>query len=69
MVEWFRFHGCRATLGEILKSGEAWSYEFRARMTDAKKRGIRFACQQDRKCPSNNLYRLMEQQGQQDFGI
>lgn len=68
MVYWFRMHQGKATLGEILRSGEPWSYEFRARMTDAKKRGVAFfSCQQDHKQPSMNLYRLIEKSGQMEL--
>lgn len=67
MVYWFRMKGHRATLGEILKSGESWAYEFRARMTDARKKGIEFVCQQDPHVPSKNLYRLIEKHGQMDL--
>lgn len=58
MIWWFQMHRGKATLGEILQSGEPWSYEFRARMTDAKKRGIHFRCQRN-KPPSANLYSLV----------
>lgn len=58
MVYWFRMHEGKATLAEILKSGEAWSYEFRARMTDARKKGIQFVCHRGQ-TPSLNEYRLV----------
>jgi hypothetical protein len=63
MIGWFRRRGNQATLGEILRSGELWSHEMTARMSDARRRGIDFVCQQDRANPSNNLYRMMEQKG------
>jgi len=57
MVQWFKAHDGFATLGEILKSGEPWSYEFRARATDLRKEGYRITCDRGDH-PSRNLYRL-----------
>jgi len=57
-------HNNQATLGEILKSGELWVHEMTARMSDARKKGIEFTCLQDRKCRSNNLYKMIENKGQ-----
>ena len=59
MVYYFRMRGGKLTLGEILCSGEPWSYEFRARMTDARKRGIQFNFQRGTTA-SENLYTLVE---------
>lgn len=68
MVWWFKMKGHKATLGEILQSGEPWAYEFRSRMSDAKRRGVAFfSCQVDRKNPSSNLYRLTERPGQMEL--
>lgn len=60
IVWWFRMHGGKATLREIIESRECWAYEARARFTECRKRGITIVCQIDRANPSNNLYRLME---------
>lgn len=59
MVHWFRMNNHEATLDYILRSGEPWSYEFRARMTDARKRGYNFVCVKAKR-PGDNLYRLIE---------
>jgi hypothetical protein len=68
MCEWFRIRGCRATLGEILRSGELWVHEFNARKTDARKRGIEFVLQRGSK-PSENVYRMIEGKGQLDLAM
>lgn len=68
MVKWFKNHNGFATLQEIITSGEPWSYEFRARATDLRKKGYRITC--DRALtPSLNLYRLFppETSGQMSF--
>lgn len=59
MVDWFRRRGGAATLADILRSGQRWSYEWRARATDARKQGYVIALQRG-KTPSENLYRLVE---------
>lgn len=64
---WFRMHNNQATLGEILRSGEPWMHKVTARMSDARKRGIEFVCQEDPKRPSNNLYRMIEKKGQAEL--
>lgn len=68
LVYWFRMKGGRATLGEILRSGEPWAYEWRARVTEARKKGIAFVLERG-KTPSENTYRMIEQKGQMDFAI
>ena len=57
MVKWFKEHDGFATLGEILQSGESFSYEFRARATDLRKKGYRITCDRAKR-PSENLYRM-----------
>ena len=64
MIYWFRARNGQASLGEILRSGELWVHKMSARMQDAKKKGIQFTCQQDRDTPSNNIYRMIEQNQQ-----
>lgn len=59
MVEWFKRQGGSATLDQILKSGERWSYEWRARATDARKQGYVIALERG-KIPSDNRYSLVE---------
>lgn len=68
MIHWFRMHNCSATLGEILRSGEPWSYEWRARVTEARKKGIAFVLERG-KTPSENRYRMIEQQGQTEMAV
>lgn len=60
MIAWFRAHGNKATLAEILSSGERWSYEWRARATDARKKGYVITLERG-SSPSQNLYRLVDQ--------
>jgi hypothetical protein len=64
MLEWFRLHGDRATLDQILRSGERWSYEFRARLVDAKRKGYFHTCEKG-KTPGENIYRLVPPDGNQ----
>jgi hypothetical protein len=65
MLSWFNRRGNEATLRDILQSHEPWSYEFRARLTDAKTRlGITHTCEQ-RKPRSENLYRIVYPEGNQ----
>lgn len=59
MVHWFKARRGQATLAEIIRCGEPWAYEFRARATDARKRGYDFVLQRGKR-PSENLYRLVE---------
>lgn len=59
MIEWFKFHDNKATLGEILQSGEPWAYEFRARATDLRHQGFVITCLRN-KMPSDNLYTVYE---------
>lgn len=68
MIFWFRMRGCKATLGEILSSGEPWGYEVRARMSEARKKGIAFVLERG-KTPSENLYRMVEHKGQMRFAL
>lgn len=68
MVFWFRMNNCRATLKQILERGEPWSYEFRARMAEARRRGIAFVLERGSK-PSENVYRMVEQKGQMELAI
>lgn len=55
MVRWFERHGGKATLGDILSSGERWAHEFNARKTDARKRGYVLILYRG-KTPSGNIY-------------
>lgn len=66
MIYWFRMHHGQATLGEILSSREPWSYEWRARVTEARRKGIDFVLERGKK-PSENLYRMCEGKGQMSF--
>ena len=59
IVEWFKARNGFATLGEILKSGEPWSYEFRARATELRRQGYTITCERGPR-PSENLYRLTD---------
>lgn len=59
MVSWFKRNNGTATLSEILRCGEPWSYEFRARATDLRKKGYRIVCERGTK-PSDNRYQLFE---------
>lgn len=68
MIFWFRMHKCQATLGEILSSREPWSYEWRARVTEARRKGIAFVLERGKK-PSENIYRMYEQRGQTELAI
>jgi hypothetical protein len=64
MVSWFKHRGGRATLRDILACGEPWSYEFRARATDLRKKGYVITCERADQ-PSNNTYRLVPPDGAQ----
>lgn len=65
MIDWFQRHGYKATLGEILQSGERWSYEFRARLVDARtKYGYSHTCEKG-ETPAKNVYRIMPPDGNQ----
>lgn len=68
MLYWFMRHGYKATLGEILRSGEDWTYEFRARLVDAQtKFGYHWSCEK-RTPRTENIYRIMPpDQGQMRF--
>lgn len=65
MVSWFEKRGGKATLEEILTSGEPWSYEFRARATDLRKKGFVIICERGT-MPSFNRYTVIppEENGQ-----
>lgn len=58
MITWFKARHGFATLHEILTSGEKWSYEFRARATDLRKKGYVITCDRGKR-PSENLYRII----------
>jgi hypothetical protein len=64
MAEWFMRRGGVATLRDIIRSGESWSYEWRARATDARKRGY-FITLERGDTPSENRYRLIPPDGNQ----
>lgn len=65
MLAWFKAHGNQATLRQILDSHERWSYEFRARLADAKRqRGVSHTCEL-REPRSENLYKIIEPDGEQ----
>lgn len=57
MLFWFKSRNGFATLFEIIHSGQPWSYEFRARATDLRKKGYRITCQRGKR-PGDNLYRI-----------
>ena len=57
IVEWFKARNGFATLGEILKSGEPWGYEWRARASEMRRAGFTITCDRGPR-PSENLYRL-----------
>ena len=57
MVACFNALGGTASLEEILTSGERWSYEFRARATDLRKKGYTIVCKRGT-IPSFNQYTL-----------
>lgn len=70
MIYWFRMKGGKATLGQILTSGEPWCSEFRARMSDAKRKEIaHFVCHKNYRQPSMNLYQIVDKSGQVEMGI
>lgn len=68
LVHWFRSHNNRATLGEILQSGEPWCHEFNARKANARKQGYVFLFERG-KTASENVYQLVtpEETGQLRF--
>ena len=59
MVSWFNAKRNRATLGEMMVSGEPWVYEFRARMSELRRRGYQFELKRGSR-PSDNLYTMTE---------
>jgi hypothetical protein len=59
MLYWFMRRGYKATLGEIMRSGEGWAYEFRARLVDAQRKfGYHWTCEK-RTPRTENIYRIM----------
>lgn len=62
IVSWFKSRGGAATLGEILRSGEAWSYEWRARATDLRKKGRYDLVLRRGKRATDNVYVLCERE-------
>jgi hypothetical protein len=60
MIAWFKRRGGSATLGEILRSGEPWAYEWRARATNLRQK-TRYDLQLVRGQRANdNRYSLVE---------
>ena len=59
LVNWFKRNHYQATLHQIITCGEPWSYEFRARATDLRKKGSAIDCVRGKR-PSENLYTLRE---------
>lgn len=57
IIEYFRNHGHRATLGELLAQG---FYECRARFTELRGQGFKIVCEQNRLHPTRNLYTMTE---------
>lgn len=70
MAWWFARHGGSATLGEILGSKQRWSYEWRARATEARKIGYTITLERG-PTPSENRYRMVppERSGQTRMAI
>ena len=66
IIDWFKSRGGTATLREILNSGQPWSYEWRARATDLRKRGKYDLVLTRGAKPSDNAYSLImrEENGQ-----
>ena len=63
MLSWFRARGGSATLSDILQSGTRWAYEWRARATEARDKGVAIVLTRGKR-PSENVYRVIEHQGQ-----
>jgi hypothetical protein len=57
MVLWFDRRGGKATLRDILQSGERWMHKCTARISDARKQGYRIECVRGQR-PSDNLYMI-----------
>lgn len=66
LIQFFERHGWQVTLGQILQTTLA--AEYRARMTDLRKRGFTILCQKG-KTPSENTYTMVapETTGQMRF--
>lgn len=58
IVAFFKARNGFATLGEILRSGEPWVWEGRARFDGLRRKGYQITCNKG-KSPSENLYRLI----------
>ena len=65
---WFRMKGRKATLGEILSSGELWVHEFNARKAEARAKGYVFILHRGT-TPSENVYTMAAEPGQQQTEI
>lgn len=57
LIDLFRRHGYRITLGQILNTTLA--AEYRARMTDLRKRGFTIICEKGKRA-SENMYVMVE---------
>lgn len=57
LIQLFKQHGNRVTLGQILQTTLA--AEYRARMTDLRRRGFTILCEKKSK-PSDNTYTMIE---------
>lgn len=70
VIVWFEVRHGKATLGEILRSGEPWSYEWRARATDLRHKGYVITYQRGA-TPTENVYTVVppEENGQMRIAI
>lgn len=57
LVEFFRNHGGRATLSQLLDAG---FYKLTARVSDMRKLGYKVTCLKDHSNPGRNLYTVVE---------
>ena len=62
LLDLFILHGHKLTLGQILQT--KFAAEYRARMTDLRKRGFTIILQRGKR-PSDNLYRICPPDGSQ----
>lgn len=68
LLELFRFHGNRLTLGQLLANHMGVGYKATSRFSDLRKKGYSIICEKH-KDPSDNVYRLTppEESGQTRF--
>lgn len=60
MITWFKARGGKATLRDILQSDQPFSYEWRARATELRRKTAYDLVLTRGKRPSDNLYSLVE---------